>query len=123
MTIDLEFKPAAIKPPVSFADLDRIDVRVGTIVSVDEVAGSDKLLKLIVDFGDHRRSILAGMKRERENPREIEGHQALFVVNLEPKKMMGEISEGMLFDIGYADGVRPALAVPESKVPDGTRAG
>ena len=123
MTIDLEFKPAAIKPPVSFADLDRIDVRVGTIVSVDEVAGSDKLLKLIVDFGDHRRSILAGMKRERENPREIEGHQALFVVNLEPKKMMGETSEGMLFDIGYADGVRPALAVPESKVPDGTRAG
>src|ERR1700682_6121677 len=123
MTIDLEFKPAAIKPPVSFADLDRIDVRVGTIVSVDEVAGSDKLLKLIVDFGDHCRSILAGMKRERENPREIEGHQALFVVNLEPKKMMGETSEGMLFDIGYADGVRPALAVPESKVPDGTRAG
>jgi tRNA-binding protein len=44
-------------------------------------------------------------------------------VNLEPKKMMGEISEGMLFDIGYADGVKPALAVPESKVPDGTRAG
>jgi tRNA-binding EMAP/Myf-like protein len=49
-------------------------------------------------------AILAGMKQERENPREIEGRQALFVVNLEPKKMMGQMSEGMLFDIGYADG-------------------
>jgi methionine--tRNA ligase beta chain len=123
MTVDSEFKAAPIKPAVSFAELDRIDVRVGTIVSVEDVAGSDKLLKLTVDFGDHRRSILAGMKQEREHPREIEGQQALFVVNLEPKKMMGEVSEGMLFDIGYADGVKPALAVPETKVPNGTRAG
>lgn len=117
------FKPAPVKLAISFADVDRIDVRVGTILSVDEVAGSDKLLKLTVDFGDHRRSILAGMKQEREHPREIEGQQALFVLNLEPKKMMGEVSEGMLFDIGYADGVKPALAVPERKVPNGTRAG
>ena len=117
------FKPAPVKPVISFADADRIDVRVGTILSVEDVAGSDKLLKLTVDFGDHRRSILAGMKKEREHPREIEGHQALFVVNLEPKKMMGETSEGMLFDIGYADGVKPALVVPEREVPNGTRAG
>jgi tRNA-binding protein len=80
-------------------------------------------LKLTVDFGDCRRSILAGMKQERDNPREIEGRQALFVVNLEPKKMRGEVSEGMLFDIGYADGVNPVLAVPETKVPNGARAG
>src|ERR1700686_5222097 len=97
---DESFQPARIKRLISFADLDRIDIRVGTIISVDDVAGSDKLLKLTVDFGDHRRSILAGMKQEREHPREIEGRQALFVVNLEPKKMMGEMSEGMLFDIG-----------------------
>ena len=120
---DPNFKPASVKPVISFADLDRIDIRVGTIVSVDEVSGSDKLLKLTVDFGDHRRCILAGMKKEREDAREIIGRQALFVINLEPKKMMGEVSEGMLFDIGFADGVRPALAVPERPVPNGTRAG
>ena len=120
---DENFKPAPIKPAISFADLDRIDIRVGTIVSVEDVAGSDKLLKLAVDFGDHSRSILAGMKKERENPREIEGRQALFVVNLESKKMMGEVSEGMLFDLGYADGIVPALAIPERKVPNGTRVG
>lgn len=63
------------------------------------------------------------MKQERANPREIEGQQALFVVNLEPKKMLGEVSEGMLLDVGYADGVTTALAVPERKVPNGARAG
>ena len=118
-----QFTPSPIKPAISFDDLNRIDIRVGTIVSVGDVAGSDKLLKLTVDFGDHRRSILAGMKQERENPREIEGRQALFVVNLEPKKMMGQVSEGMLFDIGYADGIVPALAMPERHVPNGSRLG
>jgi len=94
MSADQVFTPAPIKAAISLADLDRIDIRVGTILSVEDVAGSDKLLKLTVDFGDHRRSILAGMKQERENPREIEGRQALFVVNLDPKKMRGELSEG-----------------------------
>jgi len=80
-------------------------------------------LKLTVNFGDHSRTILAGMKLERENPREIEGKQALFVLNLEPKQMAGEISQGMLFDLGYADGILPALATPDRPVPNGTRAG
>lgn len=114
---------APIKPIISFEVLNQLDVRVGTIERVEEVAGSNKLLKLTVDFGDHKRSILAGMKQERERPQEIIGQQALFVVNLAPKKMLGEISEGMLFDIGYADGILPALAVPERPVPNGARAG
>ena len=117
------FEPAPIKPNISFDVLEKIDVRVGTIEQVEDVRGSNKLVKLTVNFGDHRRTILAGMKQERANTKEIEGRQALFVVNLEPKKMAGEISEGMLFDIGYADGIQPVLAVPESSVPEGTRAG
>ena len=115
--------PAAIKPPVSIDVLNQLDIRVGTIRSVEDVPGSDKLVQLRVSFGDHERTIVAGMKQERANPREIEGRQALFVVNLEPRKMRGVVSQGMLFDIGYADGVRPVLAVPEAPVPDGTRAG
>jgi tRNA-binding protein len=96
---------------------------VGTITAAEDVDGSDKLVRLIVDFGDRRRNILAGMKQERADLQTIVGTQALFVVNLEPRKMMGELSEGMLFDIGYADGIRPVLAVPETIVPNGTRAG
>lgn len=115
-------KPAPVKSNVSLEMLNRIDVRVGTVELVEDVQGSDKLVRLNVDFGDHKRRILAGMKHERENPKEIQGKQALFVVNLEPRKMMGEVSEGMLFDIGYADGTIPVLAVPEKPVPNGTRA-
>lgn len=112
-----------MKPPISPNLLDQIDVRVGTILRVTDVPNSEKLVALEVSFGDHRRTILAGMKNERANPREIEGKQALFVVNLAPRKMAGMISEGMLFDIGYSDRITPVLAVPETQVPDGTRAG
>ena len=118
-----EFRPAPIKAAVTMADLEKLDIRVGTILSVEEVPKSTKLLRLTIDLGDHRRTILAGMKGERANPQEIVGLQALFVVNLEPRRMAGELSEGMLFDIGYADGVTPALGVPERPVPNGTRAG
>ena len=118
-----ELKPAAVKPTIELTDVEKLDVRIGTIVAVDDVARSNKLLKLTVDFGDHRRTILAGIKQERANPQEIVGRQALFVVNLEPKRMAGEVSEGMLFDIGFADGITPVLAVPERPVPNGARAG
>jgi tRNA-binding protein len=118
-----KIKVAPIKPTVSFEEFKKIDIRVGTIERVEDIKGGDKLVRLIVDFGDHRRTILAGIKQERQNPKEIEGRQALFVVNLEPRKMMNEVSEGMLFDIGYGDGIKPALAVPEMVVPNGARAG
>jgi len=115
--------PAPIKSLVSISDFHKIDIRVGTILGVEDVAHSDKLVRLRIDFGDHARSILVGMKKERPNPKEIEGRQALFVVNLPPRKMAGETSEGMLFDIGYADGIAPVLAQPEKPVPNGARAG
>ena len=118
-----DFTPAPVKPVVAISALEVLDIRVGTIERVEEVPRSEKLMKLTVNFGDHSRTILAGIKKERENPREIEGRQALFVLNLEPRKMAGEISDGMMFDIGYADGVTPVLSVPERAVPNGTRAG
>jgi tRNA-binding protein len=117
-----DFNVAPIKPTITPDVLAQIDVRVGTIELVEEVPRSDKLVRLTVDFGDHKRKILAGLRRERANLKEIEGKQALFVVNLPPRKMMGEVSEGMLFDIGYSDGIVPVLAVPEKEVPNGSRA-
>jgi tRNA-binding protein len=120
---EMTFAPAPIKPPIELADLEKIDIRVGTILSVEEVENSDKLMRLQVSFGDHVRTIVAGIKQERSNPKEIAGKQALFVVNLPAKKMRGVISEGMMFDIGFADGLTPALAVPEHQIADGARAG
>ena len=119
-----DFTPAAIKPAISLSDLDKLDIRVGTIELVEDVPASAKLVRMRVDFGDHKRTILVGMKQERKNPKsEVEGRQALFVVNLPPRKMAGEESQGMLFDIGYADGLLPTLAVPERPMPNGCRAG
>jgi len=114
--------PAPIKPIVSPEALEALDIRIGTIVLVEDLPKSSRLVRLTVDLGDHRRCIIAGLKTEREDPREIQGRQALFVVNLEPRTIMGEVSEGMLFDIGSADGITPALAVPERSVPNGARA-
>ena len=116
-------QPAPIKPTVSVDDLEKIDVRIGTILDVEDVAESDRLVRLRVDFGDHQRTILVGMKRERDDPRKVEGRQALFVLNLAPRKLFGHTSEGMLFDIGHLDGIPPVLAVPEREVPNGSRAG
>ena len=118
-----EFQPAAVKPNVEINILDQLDIRVGMIENATDVEGSKKLMRLTVNFGDHQRTIFAGIKNERENPAEVIGRQALFVVNLEPRKMMGEWSEGMLFDIGYADGLTPVLAVTEKPIPNGARVG
>src|SRR3989339_106212 len=93
---------APIKTTITYEDLEKLDVRVGTIVKVEDVEESDKLVKLTVDLGEQEmRTILVGMKKERKDPKaEVEGKQALFVVNLPYKKMMGIESQGMLFDIG-----------------------
>ena len=115
--------PAPVKPSVGMEAVEALDIRVGTIDRVEDIPGSRSLVCLVVDFGDHERRILAGLKEERDEPTSLLGTQALFVVNLEPKRMMGELSEGMLFDIGYADGIKPVLSVPEEPVPNGSRAG
>jgi tRNA-binding protein len=118
-----QFRPARVKEPISIDVLEKIDIRVGTITLVEDVPNSRKLVKLTVDFGDHTRRILVGMKGERADPKEIEGRQALFVVNLAPRRIAGEMSEGMMLDIGHPDGLLPALAVPERPMPNGCRAG
>jgi tRNA-binding protein len=115
--------PAPVKPTISLDIFDKIDIRVGTIERVDDIPKSKQLVRFTVDFGDHKRIILAGIKQERETPKEVEGKQALFIVNLEPRSMMDEVSQGMLLDIGYQDKITPVLAVPETPVPNGARLG
>ncbi|MGO3732217.1 MAG: tRNA-binding protein [Vagococcus sp.] len=113
-----------VKPDITMDSLDKLDIRVGRIELVEDVDKSDKLVKLTVDFDEFKRIILVGMKKERDNPKaEIEGKQALFVVNLAPRTMFGIESHGMLYDIGFEDGITPVLAMPEKQVPNGTRVG
>jgi methionine--tRNA ligase beta chain len=115
--------PAPLKAAISADVLDLVDVRIGTIVAVADVPDSDRLVQLQVDFGDRVRTVVVGMKRERDDPNEVKGRQALFVVNLEARRIRGVQSEAMLFDVGYQDGLVPAMLYPERAVPNGTRAG
>jgi len=117
------FTPAPIKALVPFAALEALDIRLGEIVAIEDVANSSKLVRLKVSFGDHTRTILSGMRKERESLGALVGVRTLFVINLEPRKMAGEVSEGMLLDLGYADGLQPALLLSERPMPSGARAG
>jgi tRNA-binding EMAP/Myf-like protein len=69
----MPYKTQPVKPQIESGDLEKIDIRVGTIMKVTDVSNSDKLVRLRVDFGDFQRTILVGLKKERENPKEIEG--------------------------------------------------
>jgi len=117
------FAPAPVKPEIDQATLDKVDIRLGTIRAAAPVAGADRLALLTVDFGDHTRSIVAGIRTERPDLESVVGAQTLFVVNLPRKTIRGQTSEGMLFDAGFADDLRPAFAQPEWPVPNGVRAG
>jgi tRNA-binding protein len=117
------FVPSAQKPEVPVDVAERVDLRVGTIVDIVEVPEADRLMKLRVDFGAETRTVIAGIRGERSDPRVLIGRQALFYYNLPRKKIRGQVSEAMLCDAGYADGIVPALLEPERAIPNGTRAG
>jgi tRNA-binding protein len=117
------FAPAPVKPVIATSVLEQLDVRAGTIRAASPLPGTDRLAVLTVSFADRDRTIVAGIRTERPSLDAVVGRQCLFVVNLEPRTIRGQQSEGMLFDIGFADGLRPAFAQPEWPVPDGTRAG
>ena len=108
-----------IKTQITIDDLNKIDVRVGTIELAQAVEGSEKLLRLSVNFGEFKRTIFSGIKKDFPDTSLLSGKQALFVVNLVPRKMMGELSEGMLFGIITPDN-KYTLAIPFEAVPDGS---
>jgi methionine--tRNA ligase beta chain len=87
---------AMLKPQIKFEDFKKVDMRIGTVISVENIEGSEKLLKLMVDFGElGKRQILSGIK-EWFKPKSLVGKQLAFVINIEPRKMMGLESQGMV---------------------------
>lgn len=105
-----------MKPIITYDDFAKLDIRIGTIVACEEKEGSDKLLRLTVDFGDEgTRNILSGIKQWYK-PNDLINKQFAFVFNLAPRKMMGEFSEGMIM---AADGKKPQPLKPKAKVPAG----
>ena len=108
-----------MKADIPFEDFQKLDLRVGKVISAEAVAGSVNLLRLKVNLGnDHGvRNILSGIARWYK-PKELKGKKFIFVTNLEAKKIMGMMSQGMIL---CADYDHQAVIIPVSKkIPEGT---
>lgn len=105
------------KSAATFEDFTKLDLRVGKVLKAAPIEESDKLIRLTVSFGEEgERNILAGIK-EFYSAEKLEGRRFIFVLNLEPKKMMGEESQGMLLAVDSPQGPKPLEA------PEGTKEG
>ena len=87
--------PAETKPEITFDDFQKLDLRTGKIVAAEKVEKADKLLKLTVDIGTEKRTVVSGLALQY-NPEEIIGRQVTLVANLAPRKMRGIASQGMI---------------------------
>jgi len=101
----------------SIDDFKKINIVVGTIESAEDIEGSEKLLKFMVNIGAETRQILGGFKNAY-SPEELVGQQVLVLENLEPRKLMGMESQGMILAASDEDG-KPVIIQPLKKVNNG----
>lgn len=101
---------------IKFEDFEKLEIRIGKILSAEKVEGADKLLKFEVDLGDEKRQIVAGLSEFFE-PKYFVGKKVPVITNLEPRKLRGLESQGMILVV---DAEKPVLLVPEKEVPPGS---
>lgn len=103
---------------IPFTDFKKLELKIGAICAAERVEGSEKLLKLAVDFGGETRQIIAGIGKVYA-PETLVGQQCAFVVNLEPRVLLGLESQGMLLAASDENG-NPVLLRPEKELPPGS---
>lgn len=106
------------KPTIPYSKFQELDLVIAKVVKAEKKEGSDKLLRLTVQMGDMTKTILSGIAGWY-SPESVVGKKIVVLKNLEPKKIMGEESQGMLLAATDADG-KAILLIPETDVPDGT---
>ncbi len=89
--------------PISIDDFHKVEIRIGEIVSAEPIEGSDKLLKLRVNFGAEERQVLSGIAKYFPEPQTLVGKRCPFVTNLAPRMMMGLESQAMILAVGGAE--------------------
>ena len=104
---------------IDYEDFKKVEIKVGEITEVEEPEGSEKLLKLKVDFDGEERQILSGIKNYYEDPQVLVGKKVPFVTNLEPRKMMGLESQGMI--LAVSDDENFSLLEADPKIKNGTQ--
>ncbi|MDE3180029.1 MAG: methionine--tRNA ligase subunit beta, partial [Acidobacteriota bacterium] len=112
--------PTAESPKITIDDFAKVDLRVGTIVSAEPIPGATKLLKLQVDIGTEVRQVCAGIAEYYE-PEDLVGMKIVLVANLQPRKLRGVESNGMVVAASVGDDGRPVLATFKEDVPNGAK--
>ena len=110
------------KPRISIEDFSKIEVKIGTVRLAERVPETDKLLRLMIDFGEEAgpRQIVSGIAAYVSDPESLVGRQLAFITNLEPRTIRGIESNGMLFAVGAGDTF--AFLTSDREVPPGTSA-
>lgn len=103
---------------ISYEEFSKMDLRVGQVLSARKIEGTQKLLLLEVDLGSEKRQLVAGIA-EQYDPEDLVGKQIVVIANLQPKKIRGYWSQGMLL-AADVDG-EPVLLVPDRPVPPGSK--
>ncbi|MFT8425458.1 MAG: methionine--tRNA ligase [Liquorilactobacillus sp.] len=110
------------KKEIRFDKFDKVELKAAEILAVSHVEGADKLLKFSLDAGDQApRQILSGIAKWYSKPEELVGKKVIIVANLQPRKMRGELSQGMLLSAEYGDKVE-LLTISEA-IPNGSLIG
>ncbi|MCE4627655.1 MAG: methionine--tRNA ligase subunit beta [Desulfurococcales archaeon] len=110
----------ASEEKISIEDFLKVDLRVGKVVSAEPVPNSRKLIKVVVDLGGEKRTILAGLAKWYK-PEDFIGKYVIVVANLKPKKMAGLVSEGMILAAPCSDETKPALLTVTEPVEPGSK--
>ena len=103
---------------IDFEHFKQLDIKIGTIIEAEPIPNADKLLKLQVDLGDETRQVLAGIAEFVDNPQSLVGKQVPILTNLEPRKMRGFESQGMI--LAADENGTPILLHPEKDIPNGS---
>jgi len=103
---------------ITIEDFQKLDIRVGTIESVEKAEGADKLLKLTVDFGTEKRQIMSGIAEFISDPQTLIGKQVPVLLNLPFRKFRGHESQGMV--LMAVEGEKPVLIFPSENVKEGS---
>ena len=110
------------KDEIKFDKFDKVELKVAEIKEVSKVEGADKLLKFRLDAGDEGdRQILSGIAQWYPNPEELVGKKVIAVTNLKPRKMRGEVSQGMLLSAEFGETVQ--LITVSENIPNGSLVG
>lgn len=103
---------------ISFDDFKKLEIKIGKVTLAEKVEGADKLARLVFDFGNEQRQIIAGIAEFYPDLSVLVGKQMPVIINLEPKNLKGHESQGMILAVDV-DG-QPILLNPEKEVPPGS---